>query len=113
MGTGAGTCATDCRVSYDAVPTERLPPPSPVREILGPCRPSGWVTVSAGGSRGARSRTVLHARDCAEAAPPIHVLSLEEALDLAERPATRLCVLCGAAQELEPLLRGFDHAESG
>ncbi|MEU0698154.1 DUF6233 domain-containing protein [Streptomyces niveus] len=78
-------------ISYDGVPTERLPPPPPVREALGPRRQSGWVTVSAGGSRGAGSRTVLHARDCAEAPPPVHVLSLEEALDLAERPATRLC----------------------
>ncbi|GGS09504.1 hypothetical protein GCM10010236_75030 [Streptomyces eurythermus] len=28
---------------YDVVPTERLPPPSAVREVLGPRRPSGWV----------------------------------------------------------------------
>ncbi|CQR59333.1 hypothetical protein [Streptomyces leeuwenhoekii] len=27
-------------VSYDAVPAERLPPPSAVREALGPRRPS-------------------------------------------------------------------------
>lgn len=75
----------------------------------GPRQPSGWVTVSAGGSRGAGSRTVLHAQDCVEAPPPVHVLSLEEALNVAERPATRLCVLCCAAQELKPMLRGFDH----
>ncbi|WP_308354081.1 DUF6233 domain-containing protein [Streptomyces sp. NP-1717] len=65
--------------------------------------------MSAGGSRGAGSRTVLHAQDCVEAPPPVHVLSLEEALNVAERPATRLCVLCCAAQELKPMLRGFDH----
>jgi hypothetical protein len=30
-------------------------------------------------------------------------------MDAAEHPGTRLCTLCGAAQELTPLLRGFDH----
>ncbi|MER5200464.1 hypothetical protein ACWD3J_44375 [Streptomyces sp. NPDC002755] len=29
--------------------------------------------------------------------------------DAAEHPGTRLCTLCGAGQELTPLLRGFDH----
>ncbi|MFD5608797.1 hypothetical protein ACFWI5_38185 [Streptomyces sp. NPDC127064] len=28
-------------VSYDVVPTERLPPPSPVRKALAPRRPAG------------------------------------------------------------------------
>jgi hypothetical protein len=36
------------------------------------------------------------------------LLDLEHAFDVAESPATRLCTLCGCAQELEPLLSGFD-----
>jgi hypothetical protein len=81
-------------VSYDAVPTEYLERPSPVQEALGPRWPSGWVLVKAGGpGRGA----VVHAVDC------------EEALDAAEQPGVRLCSLCGAAAELDPVLKGFEH----
>lgn len=36
------------------------------------------------------------------------LLELERALDAAEKAGVRLCSLCGAAQELEPLLSGFD-----
>ncbi|GGT30415.1 DUF6233 domain-containing protein [Streptomyces toxytricini] len=90
-------------VSCEAVPTERLPPPSAVREALGPRRPSGWVLQKAGGRGGA----LLHAVDCAEAPRITPLLSREPALDVAERPGTRLCSLCGAAQELDPVLRGF------
>ena len=97
-------------VSYDAVPTERLPPPS-IREALGPRRPSGWVLQKAGG-RGP-GRAVLHAVDCEEAPQGTPLLPLERALDVAEQPGTRLCSLCGAAQELDPVLRGFDHIEGG
>ncbi|MEU7038803.1 DUF6233 domain-containing protein [Streptomyces sp. NPDC046237] len=98
-------------VSYDAVPTERLPPPSSVRAVLGPRRPSGWVLQKTGG-RGP-GRAVLHAVDCAEAPQGAPLLPLERALDVAEQPGTRLCSLCGAAQELDPVLRGFDHIEGG
>lgn len=37
------------------------------------------------------------------------VLDLERAPDIAENTATALCTLCGAAQEITPLLRGFGH----
>jgi hypothetical protein len=50
-------------VSYDDVPTTRLPPPPIEREILGPRRPSGRVLAKTGG-RGPE-RGVAHAVDCA------------------------------------------------
>jgi hypothetical protein len=55
------------------------------------------------------SRSVLHASDCEEAAAGAPLLDVDRALDAAEHPGTRLRTLCGAAQELTPLLRGFDH----
>jgi hypothetical protein len=36
------------------------------------------------------------------------VLPLTRALDVAEQPGVRLCSLCGAAAELDPVLKGFD-----
>lgn len=36
------------------------------------------------------------------------MLGLEQALDAAEKAHVRLYTLCGTAQELEPLLHGFD-----
>ena len=39
---------------------------------------------------------------------PGHVKPVK-ALDAAEHPGTRLCALCGAAAELDPVLKGFDH----
>ncbi|WP_443061124.1 DUF6233 domain-containing protein [Streptomyces sp. NBC_00464] len=87
-------------VSCDAVPTERLAPPSSVREVLGPRRPSGWVLQKSGG-RGP-SGAVLHAVDYTEAPQNAALLPLERALDVAERPGTRLCSLCGAAQGAGP-----------
>jgi hypothetical protein len=83
-------------VDYDQVPTEPFPPAPPksvvreVREGRGP------------------ARGVLHAPDCEEALPDALLLDLEQALDVAENPGTRLCMLCGCVQELTPLLRGFD-----
>jgi hypothetical protein len=94
--------------SYDDVPTTRLPPPSPEREILGPRRPTGWVLQKLDGGRGP-DRGVIHAVDCEEAPAGAPVLTLDKALDAAERPGTRLCSLCGAAAELDPMLKGFDH----
>lgn len=64
-----------------------------------------------GGGRGP-GRAVLHAADCTEAAQGAPLLPLEQALDAAEQPGTRLCILCGAAQELDPVLRGFEHGFS-
>ncbi|MFG2800588.1 DUF6233 domain-containing protein [Streptomyces pseudovenezuelae] len=95
-------------VSYDHVPTERLPQPSAVRKTLGPRRPTGWVLQRLDGQRGS-DRGVLHAPDCDEAPHGAPVLPVERALDAAEKAGVRLCTLCGAAQELEPLLHGFDH----
>ncbi|MFB6528693.1 DUF6233 domain-containing protein [Streptomyces sp. NPDC056399] len=40
-------------------------------------------------------------------------LSLDQALDVAERHGVRLCSLCGAAQELDPVMRGFDAGIEG
>ncbi|MFJ7069690.1 hypothetical protein [Streptomyces sp. NPDC101115] len=36
-------------VAYDQVPTEYLPKPSYVDQVLGPHRLSGWVMAKAGG----------------------------------------------------------------
>ncbi|MGW7410022.1 DUF6233 domain-containing protein [Streptomyces sp. NPDC054833] len=97
-------------VDYDQVVTEKLErsPQSAVREVLGERRPSGWVLQKVSGGRGP-AQGVLHARDCEEAPKDAPLLDWKRALDLAENPATRLCTLCGCAQELTPLLRGFDH----
>ncbi|MFE6819599.1 DUF6233 domain-containing protein [Streptomyces sp. NPDC057675] len=98
-------------MSYESVPTERIEPPSLVEQILGPRRPSGWVLEKLGGRSG-RSQAVVHAADCGEAPRNAPRLTLDQALDAAERPGVRLCSICGAAQELDPVLRGFD-GESG
>ncbi|MFE3144336.1 DUF6233 domain-containing protein [Streptomyces scopuliridis] len=94
-------------VSYDDVPTEYLEPPTVVQQALGPPRLSGWVLAKTGG-RGP-GRGVVHAADCEEAPAGTPVLTLDRALDAAQHPGTRLCSLCGAAQELDPVLKGFDH----
>ncbi|MGW4995418.1 DUF6233 domain-containing protein [Streptomyces mirabilis] len=90
----------------DDVPTTRLPPSPIEREILGPHRPTGWVLQTLDGRRGP-DRGVLHAPDCGEVPQGAPVLKVEQALDAAEKAGVRLCSLCGAAQELEPLLHGF------
>ena len=96
-------------VSYEQLPTTHLSPPSAVDEILGfRGRLSGWVLQKLDARRGP-GRGVLHAPDCDEAPQGKPVLELERALDAAEKVSVRLCSLCGAEQELEPLLRGFDH----
>jgi len=97
-------------VDYDQVVTELLErsPHSVVREILGERRPSGWVLQKLRDGRGP-ARGVLHAPDCEEAPQGAPLLDVEHALNVAENPGTRLCTLCGCAQELTPLLRGFDH----
>jgi hypothetical protein len=97
-------------VDYETVLTERLEPSprSVIREVLGERRPSGWVLQKVGEGRGS-ARGVLHTPDCEEAPQGAPLLNLERALDAAENPSTRLCTLCGCAQEVTPLLRGFDH----
>ena len=55
------------------------------------------------------ARSVLHAPDCEEAPQGAALLDVGRALDAAEHAGTRLCTLCGAAQELTPMIRGFDH----
>ncbi|WP_439794863.1 DUF6233 domain-containing protein [Streptomyces agglomeratus] len=97
-------------VDYDQVATEHLPPAptSVVREVLGERRPSGWVLAKVREGRGT-ARGVLHAPDCEEAPQGAPLLGVEQALNVAENPGTRLCTLCGCAQELTPMLSGFDH----
>ncbi|TWV56328.1 hypothetical protein FRZ03_04295 [Streptomyces misionensis] len=97
-------------VDYDQVVTEKLErsPQSVVREVLGERRPSGWVLQKVRDGRGP-ARSVLPVPDCEEAPAGAPLLDVDRALDAAEHPGTRLCTLCGAARELTPLLRGFDH----
>jgi hypothetical protein len=98
-------------VDYDQVPTEHLPPAPPksvVREVRSSGTPSGWVLAKAREGRGP-ARGVLHAPDCEEAPQGAPLLGVEQALNVAENPGTQLCTLCGCAQELTPMLSGFDH----
>ncbi|THA28455.1 hypothetical protein E6R18_28160 [Streptomyces sp. A1277] len=99
-------------VDYDQVATEHLSPAptSMVHEVLGERRPSGWVLAKVREGRGP-ARGVLHAPDCEEAPAGAPLLGVEQALNVAENPGTRLCTLCGCAQELTPMLRGFDHIQ--
>ncbi|MFD9636913.1 DUF6233 domain-containing protein [Streptomyces violascens] len=97
--------------SYDAVPTRTLPSAAPPLPVSDPGRPRGWVLQRLPGHGPARG--VLHAPDCTEAPRDVPTLSLNTALDTAEKPGTRLCTICSAAAELDPLLRGFDHIEDG
>ncbi|WP_410540554.1 hypothetical protein [Streptomyces sp. KL2] len=41
------------------------------------------------------------------------MLPLDRALDAAEQPGVRLCLLCGAITKLDPVLRGFDQGFDG
>ncbi|MFF5760009.1 DUF6233 domain-containing protein [Streptomyces longwoodensis] len=98
-------------VDYDHVPTEPLPPAPPtstVGEVLGERRPSGWVLAKVREGQGP-ARSVLHAPDCEKAPEGAPLLDVQRALDVAENPGTQLYTLCGCAQELTPLLNGFDH----
>ncbi|MEU6212714.1 DUF6233 domain-containing protein [Streptomyces sp. NPDC047023] len=98
-------------IDYDQIPTEPLPPAPPksvVREVLGERRPSGWVLAKVREGRGP-VHGVLHTPDCEDAPQGAPLLDLQRALDVAENPGTRLCTLCGCAQELTPMIRGFDH----
>ncbi|MFC8765075.1 DUF6233 domain-containing protein [Streptomyces sp. NPDC057193] len=99
-------------VDYSAVPTTPLPPPSMIAEILGERRSSGWVLQRIGPGTG---QGVIHAVDCGEAPKDAPALGWERALEVAEQRRVRLCSLCGAAAELDPLLRGFEagFAEGG
>ncbi|WP_309485411.1 DUF6233 domain-containing protein [Streptomyces sp. WELS2] len=95
-------------VSYDQVPTEYLPKPSLVEQAPGPSRPLGWVMAKAGG-RGPGRGGVVHAVNCDEAPAGAPVPTLEQALDVTQQPGVPLCSLCGAAVELDPVLKGFEH----
>ncbi|MEV5703447.1 DUF6233 domain-containing protein [Streptomyces anthocyanicus] len=55
------------------------------------------------------ARGVPHAPECEEAPEGVPLLDVRRALDVAEKPGTQLCTLCGCAQELTPLLSAFDH----
>ncbi len=94
-------------VDYSKVPTTPLPPPSVIAEILGPHRPSGWVLQKTGTGRGP-GQGIVHAVDCDEAPKGAPPLGWERALEVAEQPGVRLCSLCSAAAELDPVLKGFD-----
>lgn len=70
--------------------------------------PSGWVPAKVPEGRGP-APGVLHAPDCEEAPEDTPLLDVQRALDVAENPGTQLYTLCGCAQELTSMLRGFDH----
>ncbi|MEU3501582.1 DUF6233 domain-containing protein [Streptomyces hundungensis] len=95
-------------VDYDQVETRRIPPPLPVSD---PGRPRGWVLQRIDERGRGPAQGVLHAPDCREAPPGAPVLGLDQALDQAEKPGMRLCSLCDAAGELDPMIRGFEHVD--
>ncbi|WP_436849612.1 DUF6233 domain-containing protein [Streptomyces avermitilis] len=64
------------------------------------------------GSGRGPNQGVIHALDCGEAPAGAPPLTLDQALGTAEHPGVRLCSLYGAALELDPVLRGFDHGGS-
>ncbi|GGU51393.1 DUF6233 domain-containing protein [Streptomyces violascens] len=105
--------------SYDSVPARKLPPSAPPLPVSDPGRPRGWVLqrlpspapARPGPARPGPARGILHAPDCTEAPRDVPTLSLNTALDTADKPGTLLCTLCSAAGELDPLLRGFDHIQ--
>lgn len=68
--------------------------------------------LAKAGGRGP-GRGVVHAVDCEETPHGAPVLGLERALDAAQHPGTRLCSLCGAAAELDPVLRGLGRGFGG
>ncbi|MEU9631508.1 DUF6233 domain-containing protein [Streptomyces luteogriseus] len=43
----------------------------------------------------------------------ILIVTLDQALDAAEHSGTRLCSLCRAGAELDPVLKGFEHGFGG
>ncbi|MGW4272099.1 hypothetical protein [Streptomyces similanensis] len=51
---------------------------------------------------------MLHAPGWEEAPEGAPLLDVERALNVADNLVTQLCTLCGCAQELTPLLQGFD-----
>ncbi|MGW4517168.1 hypothetical protein ACWEO4_35495 [Streptomyces sp. NPDC004393] len=65
----------------------------------------GVVAVQEGGGQGLKVFVGTGQHGAPQGAP---VLTVERALDAAEKADVRLCSPCGAAQELEPLLSGFD-----
>ncbi|MGQ4421884.1 DUF6233 domain-containing protein [Streptomyces violaceoruber] len=98
-------------VDYNQVSTGPLPPAPPTptgREGLWERRPSGWVLAKVRSGRGP-ARGVPHAPECEEAPEGVPLLDVRRALDIAEKPGTQLCTLCGCARELTPLLSAFDH----
>ncbi|MEV7980874.1 DUF6233 domain-containing protein [Streptomyces sp. NPDC013157] len=75
--------------------------------ILGPRRPTGWVLQKLDGQRGP-DRGLVYVPDCEEASQGAPVLTVDQVLDAAEKVGVQLCTLCGAVQELEPLLHGIE-----
>jgi hypothetical protein len=63
------------------------------QQVLGECRPSGWVLLKLSVGRGP-DRGVIHAVDCEEAPAEAPALTLDKALDAAERQAPG-CVQAG------------------
>ncbi|WP_224297405.1 DUF6233 domain-containing protein [Streptomyces olivaceus] len=97
-------------VDYDQVPTPNLFHRHNRNRWC--ARSSGSAGLRGGCEGRSPARGVLHAPDCEEAPQGAPLLGLEQALNVAGRRTdlgTRLCTLCGCAQELTPLLSGFNH----
>lgn len=79
-----------------------------------PCR--HWLEMDGLAEAGRRSRfrpqrhPRRRLRGSTSRAPK---LTLDQALDAAEHPGTRLCSLCSVAAELDSVLRVFEHGFGG
>lgn len=95
------------RVSYDVVSTERLP--SPVREALGRAGPECCrrPTVAGPAAPGSTRSTAPRLRGTRRCCP------LERALDVAAPGTWPVLPVRRSAQDLDPVLRGFDRTNGG
>ncbi|MEW1926389.1 DUF6233 domain-containing protein [Streptomyces sp. NPDC088360] len=85
-------------VTYDDVPTYRLPSDEP------PDTRWAWTVQRLQDHAGRVTRTVVHLYDCESSPGGASELNLDEALDALERPGAQACKKCGAAASLTPLL---------
>lgn len=85
------------RLVRPQVPTEYLPKLSVVEQVLGSGRLSGWVMAKVGGHGPGRGGSA----------------DAGAGLGRGLAAGVRLCSLCGAAAELDFVLRGFDQGFGG
>ncbi|MFF8293639.1 DUF6233 domain-containing protein [Streptomyces sp. NPDC016309] len=89
-------------VSYEAVPTHRLPRTLPVLAEPPPGSRWAWTVQTRPAQPGTAQGTVVHTIDC-DLAGEGPELDLDQALAAIRRPGTVACARCDAAASLTPL----------